>query len=218
MTQENLAKFFDHTILNADATRDDVIRVAREAKEYDTATVCVNGHWIPLVKEELEGTNVKPIAVIGFPLGANTTDAKVLETRDVIAKGAEEVDMVINIGEFIAGNADFVYEDIKAVADETHKAGKLLKVIIENCYLNDEQTVLACELSVKANADFVKTSTGFGTGGATVEDVRLMRETVGPNVGVKASGGIRTKEDVLNMLEAGASRIGLSRTVDVMNS
>lgn len=217
MTELNLAQYFDHTILSPDARRADVQRVCEEAKQYQTATVCVNGHWIPFVKEQLAGTSVKPIAVIGFPFGAGTTAAKVFEAQDAIDLGAEEIDMVINIGEMLDGNVDFVKADIKAVADAVHAKGKLLKVIIETAYLNDEQIVTVSKLSKEANADFVKTSTGYAGSGATVEAVKLMREAVGEEVGVKASGGIRTAEDVEAMLAAGANRIGLSRTVEIMN-
>lgn len=218
MKDKNVAQYFDHTILSPEARRADVKRVCDEAKEYKTATVCVNGHWIPFVKEQLEGTSVKPIAVIGFPFGAGTTAAKVFEAENAIDLGAEEIDMVINIGEMLDGNVDFVQSDIKAVVDAVHAKGKLLKVIIETAYLSDEQIVTVSKLAKEAGTDFVKTSTGYAGSGATVEDVKLMRESVGENVGVKASGGIRTAEDVEAMLAAGASRVGLSRTVEIMNS
>lgn len=218
MTDKNLAQYFDHTILSPDARRADVKRVCDEAKEYKTATVCVNGHWIPFVKEQLEGTSVKPIAVIGFPLGAGTTASKVFEAENAIDLGAEEIDMVINIGEMLDGNLEFVQADVKAVVDAVHAKGKLLKVIIETAYLTEEQIVTVSKLSKEAGTDFVKTSTGFAHAGATIENVKLMREAVGENVGVKASGGIRTAEDVDAMIAAGASRVGLSRTVEIMNS
>lgn len=218
MNNKNLAQYFDHTILSPDARRADVKRVCEEAKQYETATVCVNGHWIPFVKEQLAGTSVKPIAVIGFPLGAGTTTSKVFEAEEAIDLGAEEIDMVINIGEMLDGNLEFVQADIKAVVDAVHAKGKLLKVIIETAYLTDEQIVTVSKLAKEAGTDFVKTSTGFASTGATVEGVRLMREAVGENVGVKASGGIRTAEDVEAMMAAGANRLGLSRTVEIMNS
>ncbi|MDE1549823.1 deoxyribose-phosphate aldolase [Jeotgalibaca caeni] len=218
MTDKNLAQYFDHTILSPDARRADVKRVCDEAKEYKTATVCVNGHWIPFVKEQLEGTSVKPIAVIGFPLGAGTTASKVFEAENAIDLGAEEIDMVINIGEMLDGNLEFVQADVKAVVDAVHAKGKLLKVIIETAYLTEEQIVTVSKLSKEAGTDFVKTSTGFAHAGATIENVKLMREAVGENVGVKASGGIRTAEDVDAMMTAGANRVGLSRTVEIMNS
>ena len=218
MTEKNLAQYFDHTILSPNATRAEVQQVCEEAVEYKTATVCVNGHWIPFVKEQLDGSGVLPIAVVGFPLGAGTTAAKVMETEDAINNGAEEIDMVINIGEMLDGNLDFVKEDIKAVADATHAKGKVLKVIIETAFLTPEQITTVSKLAKEAGTDFVKTSTGFASSGATVEDVKLMREAVGPEIGVKASGGIRTKEDVEAMLAAGANRIGLSRTVEIMSN
>ena len=214
----NLAQYFDHTILNPDATRADVKRICEEAIAYKTATVCVNGYWIPFVKEQLDGSGVLPIAVVGFPLGAGTTASKVFETEDAINNGAEEIDMVINVGEMLDGNLDYVKEDIQAVAEATHAKGKVLKVIIETAFLNAEQITTISKISKEAGADFVKTSTGFASAGAKVEDVKLMREAVGPDLGVKASGGIRTKEDVEAMLEAGATRIGLSRTVEIMDN
>ncbi|MGO4994634.1 deoxyribose-phosphate aldolase [Jeotgalibaca porci] len=218
MTTKNLAGYFDHTILSPDARRADVKRVCDEAKQFKTATVCVNGHWIPFVKEQLEGTSVKPIAVIGFPFGAGTTASKVFEAQEAIDLGAEEIDMVINIGEMLDGNLEFVQADVKAVVDAVHAKGKLLKVIIETAYLNDEQIVTVSKLSKEAGTDFVKTSTGYASAGATVENVKLMREAVGENVGVKASGGIRTVEDVEAMMAAGANRLGLSRTVEIMSN
>ena len=218
MTDKDLAQYFDHTILAPNATRAEVKKVCEEAVEYKTATVCVNGHWIPFVKKQLEGSDVLPIAVVGFPLGAGTTAAKVMETEDAINNGAEEIDMVINIGEMLDGNLDFVKEDIKAVADATHAKGKVLKVIIETAFLTPEQITTVSKLAKDAGTDFVKTSTGFVSSGATIEDVKLMREAVGSEIGVKASGGIRTKEDVEAMLAAGANRIGLSRTVEIMSN
>lgn len=211
----NKAKLIDHTLLKADATEKEIVRLAEEAKEYGFASVCVNPQWVSLAAKELKGSDVKVCTVIGFPLGASTTAVKVFETQDAISNGAEEVDMVINIGLLKAGNDDAVEADMRAVANAAH--GKaLLKVIIETCLLTEEEKVRACQLVVNAGADYVKTSTGFSTGGATVEDVMLMRKVVGPNLGVKASGGIRDKNDLEKMAKAGATRIGASSGVKIM--
>lgn len=205
----------DHTMLKADAVQADIAKLVEEAKQYQFASVCVNPTWVSYCAEQLAGTEVKVCTVIGFPLGASTSAVKALETQDAIANGATEVDMVINIGELKAGNDEFVQKDIEAVVKAA--SGKaLVKVIIETCLLTDEQKVRACELAVKAGADFVKTSTGFSTGGATREDVALMRKTVGQQTGVKASGGVRSLEDVNSMIEAGATRIGASSGVSIM--
>lgn len=211
----NLAGMIDHTLLRADATRSEITKLTEEAKKYEFASVCVNPTWVAYSAEQLSGTQVKVCTVIGFPLGATITTVKAFEAKEAIANGAAEVDMVINIGALKDGNDDFVEKDIKAVVDAA--AGKaLVKVIIETCLLSDEEKVRACELSVKAGADFVKTSTGFSTGGATPEDVALMRKTVGDKVGVKASGGVRSLEDMKQMIEAGATRIGASSGVKIM--
>ncbi|MGE7662072.1 deoxyribose-phosphate aldolase [Peribacillus sp. NPDC097197] len=211
----NKAKLIDHTLLKADATEKEIVRLAEEAKEYGFASVCVNPQWVSLAAKELKGSDVKVCTVIGFPLGASTTAVKVFETQDAISNGAEEVDMVINIGLLKAGNDDAVEADMRAVANAAH--GKaLLKVIIETCLLTEEEKVRACQLVVNAGADYVKTSTGFSTGGANVEDVMLMRKVVGPNLGVKASGGIRDKNDLEKMAKAGATRIGASSGVKIM--
>lgn len=212
--KQNIAKMIDHTVLKAFSTREDVIKVCNEAKEYGFFSVCINPTHIELAKKELEGSNVKVCTVIGFPLGANTSEVKAFETKDAIAKGAHEVDMVINIGALKDKNYDLVYNDIKAVVDAANKEA-LVKVIIETCYLTDEEKKIACELSVKAGADYVKTSTGFGTGGSTPEDIKLMRDVVGPNIGVKASGGVRTTEDAIKVIDAGASRIGASASISI---
>ena len=212
--KQNIAKMIDHTVLKAFSTREDVIKVCKEAKEYGFFSVCINPTHIELAKKELEGSNVKVCTVIGFPLGANTSEVKAFETKDAIAKGAHEVDMVINIGALKDKNYDLVYNDIKAVVDAANKEA-LVKVIIETCYLTDEEKKIACELSVKAGADYVKTSTGFGTGGSTPEDIKLMRDVVGPNIGVKASGGVRTTEDAIKVIDAGASRIGASASISI---
>lgn len=217
LTKSELAKYMDHTLLKADATAEQIDRVAAEARELNTASVCVNGYWVPRVARALEGTDVMTCAVIGFPLGAMSTATKAAETADVVAAGATEVDMVINIGELKAGNDDAVRADIAAVAEAAHAGGALLKVIIECCLLTDEEKVRASRLTVEGGADFVKTSTGFSTHGATVEDVRLMRETVGPDFGVKAAGGIRTLADAEAMIEAGANRLGVSASIAILS-
>lgn len=216
LTQSQLAKYMDHTLLKADATLDGIDRVVAEAKQFGCASVCVNPFWVPYVARLLDGSGVATCTVVGFPLGASSTASKVFETTDAIANGADEIDMVINIGELKAGHAELVREDIRAVAEATHAGGKLLKVIIECCLLADDEKRLACLLCAEAGADFVKTSTGFSTGGATVADVTLMRECVGPDFGVKAAGGIRTLADAYAMIEAGASRLGVSAAASIL--
>lgn len=216
LTQSQLAKYMDHTLLKADATLDGIDRVVAEAKQFGCANVCVNPFWVPYVARLLDGSGVATCTVVGFPLGASSTASKVFETTDAIANGADEIDMVINIGELKAGHAELVREDIRAVAEATHAGGKLLKVIIECCLLTDDEKRLACLLCAEAGADFVKTSTGFSTGGATVADVALMRECVGPDFGVKAAGGIRTLADAYAMIEAGASRLGVSAAASIL--
>lgn len=216
LTQSQLAKYMDHTLLKADATLDGIDRVVAEAKQFGCASVCVNPFWVPYVARLLDGSGVATCTVVGFSLGASSTASKVFETTDAIANGADEIDMVINIGELKAGHAELVREDIRAVAEATHAGGKLLKVIIECCLLTDDEKRLACLLCAEAGADFVKTSTGFSTGGATVADVELMRECVGPDFGVKAAGGIRTLADAYAMIEAGASRLGVSAAASIL--
>lgn len=216
LTQSQLAKYMDHTLLKADATLDGIDRVVAEAKQFGCASVCVNPFWVPYVARLLDGSGVATCTVVGFPLGASSTASKVFETTDAIANGADEIDMVINIGELKAGHAELVREDIRAVAEATHAGGKLLKVIIECCLLTDDEKRLACLLCAEDGADFVKTSTGFSTGGATVADVALMRECVGPDFGVKAAGGIRTLADAYAMIEAGASRLGVSAAASIL--
>ena len=212
---ENIAKYIDHTILKPDAARDAVRQICDEAKEYGFASVCVNPTHIELVAKELKGSGVKACVVVGFPLGANTSDTKACETRDVIEMGAEEVDMVINIGAAKDGDWELVQSDIKAVVDAA--GGKaLVKVIIETCLLTDDEKVMVCRAAVAAGADFVKTSTGFSTGGATAEDIALMRKTVGPDIGVKASGGVRDYETAEAMIKAGATRIGASSGIAIV--
>ena len=210
-----LNKFIDHTILKPETTQEQVEKILSEAKEYDFASVCVNPTWVSLAAESLKDSDVKVCTVIGFPLGANTSAVKAFETEDAIANGADEIDMVINIGALKAGNDALVLDDIKAVVDAS--GDKLVKVIIEACLLTDDEKVRACQLSKEAGADYVKTSTGFSSGGATVADVALMRKTVGPDMGVKASGGARSYEDAIAFIEAGASRIGASSGVAIMN-
>lgn len=210
-----LNKYIDHTILKPETTQEQVEKILSEAKEYDFASVCVNPTWVSLAAESLKDSDVKVCTVIGFPLGANTSAVKAFETKDAIANGADEIDMVINVGALKAGNDALVLDDIKAVVDAS--GDKLVKVIIEACLLTDDEKVRACQLSKEAGADYVKTSTGFSTGGATVADVALMRKTVGPDMGVKASGGARSYEDTIAFIEAGASRIGASSGVAIMN-
>ncbi|PXV93328.1 deoxyribose-phosphate aldolase [Lachnotalea glycerini] len=208
-------KYFDHTILKADATKEQVSKICEEALEHDFASVCVNQYYTAFVANKLKGSEVKVCTVIGFPLGMMSTRAKCFEAQAAIEDGATEIDMVINVGALKDKDYDIVYDDMKKVK-ETCRNKAILKVIIETCLLTNEEKVKACELAGKANADFVKTSTGFSTGGATVEDVKLMRKTVGENMGVKASGGIRDKETAEAMIRAGASRLGTSATVEIM--
>ncbi|WP_421721826.1 deoxyribose-phosphate aldolase [Anaerobacillus alkaliphilus] len=205
----------DHTLLKANATEQEVVVLANEAKEYNFASVCVNPTWVHKAAEILQGTEVKVCTVIGFPLGATTPEVKAFETKNAIENGATEVDMVINIGALKDKENELVERDIKAVV-EAAKGKALTKVIIETSLLTDEEKVRACEIAVKAGTDFVKTSTGFSTGGATVEDITLMRKTVGPNIGVKASGGVRDRETALAMVEAGATRIGASAGIAIV--
>lgn len=206
-------KLFDHTILKADATREMVERVCREAREHHFMSVCVNSYYTGFVADELQGSDVRVCTVVGFPLGQMSTKAKAAETRIAVEDGADEIDMVINVGALKGGDDAVVFEDIRAVRKACE--GKVLKVIIETCLLNEEEKVRACRLAMEAKADFVKTSTGFSTGGATKEDVALMRKTVGDTMGVKASGGIRGKEKAVEMLEAGADRLGTSATIAI---
>lgn len=207
-------KLIDHTLLKQDAQPEQIVKLCEEAKEFDFMSVCVNPAYVPLAAECLKGSSVKVCTVIGFPLGMNLTRTKVDEAKLCIAQGAQEIDMVINVGMLKAGHDDYVKEEIRLLKEV---AGKLvLKVIIETCLLTDEEKVRACRLAKEAGADFVKTSTGFSTGGATAHDVKLMRETVGPEMGVKASGGVRTHEDLLAMVEAGANRIGTSNGTKII--
>lgn len=215
MDKKEIAKYLDDTLLKADATPEQIVKICEEAKTYGCASVCVNSGYVPLVSKELAGSEVKTCCVIGFPLGACTSEAKAAETTDSIEKGANEVDMVINVGRAKAGEWDYVKSDIEAVVKAA--AGKaLVKVIIETCLLTDEMKNKSMPGCKEAGADFVKTSTGFSTGGAKVEDIRLMRETVGPDMGVKASGGVRDFEKAQAMIEAGATRIGTSSAAGIV--
>ena len=207
----NIASYIDHTMLKPEASSETIRRYCREAKEYGFCSVCVNTCHVPLVHQELSDSGVKTCCVVGFPLGAMSTAAKTFEAKQAVSDGADEVDMVINIGALKDCSDEFVLQDIKAVVEASRPA--IVKVIIETCLLTDEEKVRACELSVAAGADFVKTSTGFSTGGATLEDVKLMKKTVGNRAKVKASGGIRTPEFARELIEAGADRIGAGNGV-----
>ncbi len=210
----NLAKYIDHTLLKPQADKASIKTLCDEARQYGFFSVCVNPYWVPFCKEQLKSSDVKVCTVIGFPLGANTTEVKVLEAKDALKNGADELDMVINLGAVKSGDWDTVLKDIQAVRN----AGEnfTLKVIIETSVLTQEEKIKACELSTQAGADFVKTSTGFTGGGATVEDVKLMRQTVPAHMQVKASGGVRTREDFDAMVAAGATRIGASAGVKIV--
>lgn len=208
--------YIDHTLLKPEATEEQVIKICDEAKKYEFASVCVNTYYTSLVSKQLEGTNIKTCVVIGFPLGATTKEVKSFETKQAIENGAQEVDMVINVGALKDKKYDEVRDDIKAVV-EVAKDKALVKVILETCLLKKDEIVKACELSKEAGVDFVKTSTGFSTGGATVEDVKLMRKTVGSEIGVKASGGVRTTEDAEAVIAAGANRIGASASIAIVD-
>lgn len=209
-----LSKYIDHTLLKPEATEDQIRTLCREAIEYDFASVCVNPCWIETAAEELSGSDVKVCVVVGFPLGAMTTASKVFETEDAVRRGAEEIDMVINIGRLRGGDDAYVTEEIRAVKKAA--GSHVLKVIIETCLLTEEEKVRACLDAKAAGADFVKTSTGFSTAGAVPEDVALMKKTVGNDMKVKAAGGVRSMEDMLAMIEAGAERIGTSRGTELM--
>ncbi|HHU63126.1 MAG TPA: deoxyribose-phosphate aldolase [Clostridiales bacterium] len=211
-----LASMIDHTLLKPDATVEDVKKVCEEAKQYGFASVCINPGYVPLAVQTLRGSNVKTCTVIGFPLGATTTKTKVEETKEALENGAKEIDMVINVGALKSGDIDLVKNDIEEVVIAAKGRG-IVKVIIETCLLTDDEKVKACTIAKAAGADFVKTSTGFSTGGATVEDIKLMREVVGPDMGVKASGGIRDYETAMAMINAGANRIGASASVAIVN-
>jgi deoxyribose-phosphate aldolase len=211
---EHINTYLDHTLLKANATEEDILRVCQEARAYQTASVCVNTCWTETVHEALAGSGVKTCVVVGFPLGAMATEAKAGEAACAVGHGAEEVDMVINVGYIKGGRWDLVQGDIEAVVAAAKPA--IVKVILETCLLTDEEKVKACLAAKAAKAAFVKTSTGFSTGGATVEDIALMRKTVGKDMGVKASGGVRTREQAEAMIAAGASRIGCSSTKSIV--
>lgn len=217
LSNAQLAKYLDHTNLKPDATEASIRQTCEEAIKYNTASVCINSHWIPLAAELLKDTTVNPITVVGFPLGATNTETKVYEAITAIDDGAEEIDMVLNVGELIGGNLDYVTADIQAVAEAVHAKNKMLKVIFETSLLNDDQIINACHASEKAGADYVKTSTGFSSEGATLHNVELMRKTVGSKLGVKASGGIHSRDEALAMIDAGASRLGVSATVKILS-
>ncbi len=214
----DLAKYIDHTALKPETTADAIDELCREAEQYHFASVCVNPAWVKRAATELRGSDVKVCSVIGFPLGASTAEIKAMETRRAIRDGAREVDMVINVGALKSGDHQTVLTDIEKVVDSAHEAGAIVKVILETSLLTDEEKVIASSLAKRAKADFVKTSTGFSGGGATVYDVALMRETVGPEMGVKASGGVRTASDVEDMIAAGATRIGASAGVQIVSA
>ncbi|WP_066637935.1 deoxyribose-phosphate aldolase [Desulfolucanica intricata] len=219
ITKENLAARIDHTILKPTATQEDIISLCTEAKENGFASVCVNPFFVPLAAEQLKASKVSVCTVIGFPLGSSTTASKAFEAEEAVKNGAKEVDMVINISALKEGNKDVVLKDISAVVEATRSVNPtaITKVIIETCYLNQEEKKLAYELAKQAGAHFVKSSTGFGTGGAKVEDITLMRKIVGQDMGVKASGGIKTAGEALKMIKAGADRIGTSAGVNIIN-
>jgi deoxyribose-phosphate aldolase len=204
-------KYIDHTVLKSITTKEDIVKLCSEAKEYNFFSVCVNGCYVPLASEELDGTEVKIAAVIGFPLGAMSSEAKVFEAKKCIQDGASEIDMVINVGLLKSGETQLVEDEIRAIKEAI--GDNVLKVIIETCYLNDDEKRIACQLSLNAKADFVKTSTGFGTGGATFEDVTLMKEVVGDRAQIKASGGVRDIETAMKYIELGVTRLGTSSGV-----
>lgn len=216
LSVEQLARYIDHTLLKPEASRDQILELCREAVEHHFASVCVNPCWVRLCAEALRGSEVKVCTVIGFPLGATLSTVKAFEAEECIRQGAGEVDMVINIGALKSQEYAKVEEDIRAVVEVAHPRGATVKVIIEAALLTDDEKVKACTLAKAARADYVKTSTGFGPGGATVEDVALMRRVVGPDMGVKAAGGVRTYEDAKAMVQAGATRIGASAGVKIV--
>jgi deoxyribose-phosphate aldolase len=214
----SIASLIDHTVLRPEATRADILQLCREALQNNFASVCVNAYWVPLVAAELAGSPVKVCTVVGFPLGATSTASKVAETEIAIKEGAQEIDMVQNVGALRGGDREAVQQDIEAVVKAAHRGNAIVKVILETALLDDDQKIAACQLAKAAGADFVKTSTGFGPAGATVHDIELMRRTVGPAMGVKASGGIRTLEDFNKMVAAGASRVGASASVKIVEA
>ena len=215
MNNKRLAQYIDHTVLKPDTTQSQITQLCREAKEFNFASVCVNPTWVPLCVELLEDSPVLVCTVVGFPLGANTTETKALEAEELVSLGAAEIDMVLNIGNLKDKDYSSVYDDVMQVVDAAKDV--VVKVILETCVLKDEEKIAACVLCKEAGAHFVKTSTGFNTAGATVEDVELMRRVVGPEMGVKAAGGIRDYRTALAMIEAGANRIGASASVEIVS-
>ena len=215
LSKKEMSGMIDHTLLKQNATEEQIAKICEEAKENAFMSVCINPGYVKQCAELLKDTEVKVCTVIGFPLGATTSASKAFEAKDAIENGATEIDMVVNVGKIKSGNWEFVKDDIAAVAKEVNGKG-LLKVIIETCLLNDDEKVKVCQIAKEAGADFVKTSTGFSTGGATPKDIALMRKTVGPDMGVKASGGIHTTEEAMSMIEAGATRIGASAGIQII--
>ena len=213
----NINKYIDHTALKADTTASQIEKLCAEAREYEFFSVCVNSYFVKKAVSLLNGSSVKVCTVVGFPLGASTMETKRFEAMKAVTEGASEIDMVINISAIKSQDWQYVLDDMSSLARVTHQQGALLKVILETCLLTEDEKRKACELAVKAGVDFVKTSTGFSTGGATIEDVKLMRSIVG-NLGVKASGGIRDAETARHMIEAGATRLGTSASVEIMNN
>lgn len=214
MVRQSVASMIDHTLLKPEATRQEILTLCTEAKEYQFASVCVNPVWVPFVVETLQGSSVAVCTVIGFPLGASTIDTKIAETKEAVLNGAMEIDMVINIGLLKSGDKETIKKEIQAIVQAAQ--GKVVKVIMETCLLTEEEKITACMIAKEAGAHFVKTSTGFSTGGATVEDVALMRKIVGDQMGVKASGGIRTWDDAKALIQAGANRIGASKGIQIV--
>ncbi|MEM3832237.1 MAG: deoxyribose-phosphate aldolase [Thermoprotei archaeon] len=218
ITREQLAKMIEHTLLRPDATRSDIEKLCRDAVEHGFYSVVVNPSYVSLAVSLLKNTEVRVVSVVGFPFGSTLPKVKAFEAEQVLKLGASEIDMVINIGALKDHNYELVKKDIEGVIKVARKYNALVKVIIETCYLTDEEKVIACKIAEEAGADFVKTSTGFGTGGATIHDVELMRKSISKHIGIKAAGGIRTAEQALAMIKAGATRIGASRSVEIINS
>lgn len=212
----NFNRYIDHTLLKADATSEQIAKLCQEAREYDFFSVCVNSYFVREAATLLQASNSKVCTVVGFPLGASTMETKRFEAMKAVAEGASEIDMVINISAIKSGNWQYVLDDMSSLAQVCHAQGAILKVILETCLLTDEEKKKACELAAKAKVDFVKTSTGFSTGGATIEDIKLMREVVGSEMGIKASGGIRDQETAKLMIEAGATRLGTSASIAIV--
>ena len=216
MNSKDLAQYIDHTLLKASAARAEIETLCQEAREYGFASVCINPVWVAECAGLLAGSSVRVCTVVGFPLGANTRDVKSLEARRAIFDGAQEIDMVLNVGALKSGDEGLVRSDVAAVVEACHEGGAICKVILENAYLNDQEKILACSICKEVGADFVKTSTGFGPGGASAADVALMRRVVGDQIGVKAAGGIKDAEQTLQMIQAGATRIGASAGIKIV--